>query len=160
MKYITLIRHAAAVQDSSFSDFDRPLRPKGLDKSELTARRLTDLGYKPDLILSSSAVRAFQTAEIYTRNSGCGIAACDIKQLESLYLPSPGDILDCLRAVHDEYSDVFLFSHNNGISWAAQELSGDRSILMPTGSAVRIELNIENWQKTVFGCGRRLDFLP
>ncbi|HAK44600.1 MAG TPA: phosphohistidine phosphatase [Spirochaeta sp.] len=160
MKYITLIRHAAAVHDSSYRDYDRPLRQKGIDKARLNTERLTSLGFQPDLIISSPAERALQTAEIFISESGCGLAPEDILQLESLYLPSPGDILECIQDIDERFSDVFLFSHNNGLSWAAQELSDDRSILMPTGAAVRIELNIDSWQDTAFGKGRRLDFLP
>ena len=160
MKYLTLVRHAAAVHDPSYKDFDRPLRKKGFEKARLLTERLTRLGLKPDLLVSSPALRAFQTAEIFAEDSGFGFSPDEIVRIESLYLPSPGDILDCLRNLDDKCSDVFLFSHNNGISWAAQQLCGDQSILMPTGAAVRIELNISSWGDTVFGCGRKLDFFP
>ena len=160
MKYITLVRHASAVHDSAYQDFDRPLRKKGFEKARFLTERLADEGINPDLIISSPARRALQTAEIFAEGALCGFNSDDIVKTGSLYLPSPGDILECLRGLDDRFSDVFLFSHNNGISWAAQQLSGDPGIIMPTGAAVRIELNINSWPDTVFGCGRKLYFFP
>ena len=126
---------------------------------------MNEKGYKPDLLISSPAVRALQTAEVYARTalaetSTGGISADDIILLKSLYLPSPGDILDCLNFVENRYFDVFIFSHNNGISRAAQQFCGDRSILMPTGSAVRIEFDAGAWAKIKFGSGVMVDFIP
>lgn len=160
MKFLTLIRHASAVHDESFRDFDRPLKPRGIEKFRSNVGILNSRGYTPDIIVSSPAVRALQTAEIYAEESGQTATLEDLISIDKLYLPSPGDILDCVRAIDDDYADLFLFSHNNGISWVAQEFSGDRSIIMPTGSVVRIELDIGSWSKAAFGCGRKLDFIP
>jgi len=160
LKFLTLIRHASAVHNESFRDFDRPLKPRGIEKIRSNSGILNSRGYAPDFIVSSPAVRALHTAEIYVEETIQTLTLEDIISIEKLYLPSPGDILDSVRLIDDHYSDLFLFSHNNGISWAAQEFSGDRSIIMPTGSVVRIELDIDSWSKAVFGCGRKLDFIP
>ncbi len=160
MKYLTLVRHASAVHDSSYRDIERPLREKGLGKVKFIAEQCNERGYRPDLLVSSPAARAFETAALYAEESGCGITRDSILLDENLYMPSPGDILDCARGLDNAFSDVFIFSHNNGISWAAQEFCGDRSILMPTGSVVRIQFNIDLWRDVIFGQGRKVDFLP
>ncbi|MDC7226083.1 MAG: histidine phosphatase family protein [Spirochaetales bacterium] len=160
MKYLTLVRHAAAVHDAAYRDYERPLRSKGIEKARLNAVRLPERGCCPDMIVSSPAVRAMQTAEIFAAESGCSPGAESILQAEELYLPSPGDILDCVRGLDNRYSDVFLFSHNNGISWAAQQFCNDTAILMPTGAVVRIEFSTDAWESLVFGDGKKIAFLP
>ena len=165
MMTLTLVRHASAVHDNSYKDFDRPLRPKGIEKMKRMAEILSKRGYRPDLLVSSPAKRALQTAEVYAASAFADAAfseaiSDEIMLVESLYLPSPEDILDCIRAVENKYTDVFLFSHNNGISWAAQKFCGDGSILMPTGSAVRIEFDAVSWDRIKFGNGVLVDFIP
>lgn len=162
---LTLVRHASAVHDNSYHDFDRPLRRKGIEKIRRNTEIMNDKGYRPDLLITSPAVRALQTAELYVETAlaaGCAVELTKdyIIQVKSLYLPSPRDILDCLGAVEDKFSDVFLFSHNFGISLAAQEFCRDRSILMPTGSAVRIEFDVASWSKIKFGSSVLIDFIP
>jgi phosphohistidine phosphatase len=165
MLTLTLIRHASAVHDNSFNDFNRPLRPKGIDKIQQVAGILNEKGYIPDLVFSSPAVRALQTAEIYAETAAAGhqsgrITAADIITVKSLYLPSSDDILDCLKSLENRFIDVFLFSHNNGISWAAQHFCGNRGLLMPTGSVVRIEFDTDAWSEIQFGTGALVDFIP
>ena len=160
MKFLTLVRHSSAVHDSSFRDFDRPLRQKGKDKITRNTKLIIEAGIKPDLFISSPALRAYQTAELFIKNLDIGFSEDDIIQDESLYLPSPGDILDTVRSIDNRFKEVFLFSHNNGISWAAQEFCGDRSIIMPTGCAVRILFNIDSWSDVLFGSGEKAAVFP
>lgn len=160
MKFLTLIRHGSAVNGSSFRDFDRPLTPGGVKKIRFNTGLLNLRGYAPDLIISSPAKRAVQSAQTCAGVLGSVYDIDNIVCINSLYLPTPGDLLDCIRAVEDRCTELFIFSHNNGISWAAQEFSGDSSIIMPAGSVVRTELNIDSWSKAVFGCGRLIDFIP
>lgn len=160
MKYLTLVRHAAAVHDSSFRDFDRPLRDKGIRKSISNSEIIVNDGIKPDLFVSSPAARALQTAELFTENSGIDLVKQSIITEKSLYLPSAADILDCVRKFDDDFNDVFLFSHNNGISWAAQQFCNDRSILMPTGCAVRISFDSVSWKDVDYGSGKTERIYP
>ena len=50
---IYLLRHAeAAWALPGQKDFDRPLSEKGYADAEVVADRASDMGYKPDLVLS------------------------------------------------------------------------------------------------------------
>ncbi len=160
MKFLTLFRHSSAVHDSSYRDFDRPLREKGVEKTRRTTELIIKAEVKPDFLISSPAARALETAELFASFSGYGFTPDSIQLDERLYLPSPGDILDCVRNLDDCYSDVFLFSHNNGISWAAQEFCNDPGIIMPTGAAVRISFNTDSWFDIIFGSGIKTGFFP
>lgn len=167
MKFLTLVRHAAAVHDSAFADFDRPLRPKGVEKAKSNSSAVLSAGIIPDLYISSPAARALQTAELFLKTSENELTLRDSEFKDTeiildkrLYLPSPGDVLDCVREIDDKFSDVFLFSHNNGISWAAQDFCNEAGIIMPTGCAVRIGFEIESWHDAAFGSGRKLEIFP
>jgi len=64
-----LLRHArAAWADPGKSDFDRTLDDDGFAEAEVIAEEAADQGYKPELILSSTAMRCRQTAEPFHRS--------------------------------------------------------------------------------------------
>ncbi|MDC7125226.1 MAG: histidine phosphatase family protein [Spirochaetales bacterium] len=157
--FITLIRHSSAVHDNSFDDFKRELSSKGIEKAKKNAQAVKEQGWVPDLIISSPADRAIQTAQIFLKPFEDKFNEEDIIQIKSLYLPTPDDILNCIRSIDDSYSDVFIFSHNNGISWAAQQLCNNQNIIMPTCSAVRIKFDKESWTNIDFGTGKKENFL-
>jgi len=64
---LVIVRHAIAVErgDPAYPwDDERPLTPEGIHKFRLAARGLSRLDIRPSRILSSSLLRARQTAEI------------------------------------------------------------------------------------------------
>jgi phosphohistidine phosphatase len=63
---IYLIRHGIAAERGEYSqDEERPLTPKGQEKTKKVAQRLLEIGINFDLILTSPLVRAQQTAAIF-----------------------------------------------------------------------------------------------
>ncbi|MBW4662999.1 MAG: phosphohistidine phosphatase SixA [Chroococcus sp. CMT-3BRIN-NPC107] len=61
-----LIRHGIAQErDSGLNDDDRTLTKIGQDKIKEVAKRLYNLGFRFDIILTSPLVRSHQTAEIF-----------------------------------------------------------------------------------------------
>jgi len=64
---VYLIRHGIAIDREDPDcppDGERPLTKKGIEKARLVMDGIRELGAKPDSILSSPLVRAWQTAEI------------------------------------------------------------------------------------------------
>jgi len=64
---VYLIRHGIAIdreEPDCPPDAERPLTKKGIEKARLVMAGLRELGAKPDVILSSPLVRAWQTAEL------------------------------------------------------------------------------------------------
>jgi phosphohistidine phosphatase len=63
VKRLTLMRHGDAQwKDPEVADFARPLNRRGNNEAEAIARRLSELQLIPDLIITSPARRAAQTA--------------------------------------------------------------------------------------------------
>ena len=68
MKTLFLIRHAkSSWDDTALSDKDRPLHDRGKRDAPKMGKRLARRDVKPDLILSSPAMRALTTAEIIAK---------------------------------------------------------------------------------------------
>lgn len=102
-------------------------------------RRLAARGIKPDLMISSSALRALTTAEYFAEATGYNNRLIQLK--DELYLASTKDWLKILSSLPDECRTVMVFGHNPGITELVQKLAGLDIANMPTCSVV--ELNFQ-----------------
>ncbi len=143
MKSIILMRHAKADPDSpSGRDFDRPLLDVGKAMAAETAARLVEAGVSIDCVLTSSALRTKQTAEIV---SEVVCPNAPFFTVDELYLAVPDAYITALRQYSDEeYQSVLLVGHNPGIaqlmcSWANRILH-----VSPSTVAV-FELHTDDW---------------
>ncbi len=67
MKTLYLVRHAKAVnRNKPIPDFDRRLNKRGRQDAAIMASRMPDLGPIPDVIISSPAPRALETATLFS----------------------------------------------------------------------------------------------
>lgn len=108
---VYLIRHGIAVDREAPNcppDTQRPLTPKGIKKSEAAARGLRGLDVKPDVVLTSPWLRAFQTAEIFCET--LEFPSKKIVRTDSLKGTSaPGDLLRELQTIKAKV--VLCFGH-------------------------------------------------
>lgn len=141
---ITLLRHAKSDWNSpTRDDFDRPLNARGKRDAPLMGEQLRKRGLRPQLILSSPALRAITTARLVAAE--LGYEAKSIVTDTNLYLASPATILDVLRAKGAACTDVMLVGHNPGLSELANRI-GDVSIdNIPTCGAFTVELHADSW---------------
>lgn len=124
MKTFYLIRHAKA-EEHSFSkdDFYRDLQKKGRERAERIAQKLKDT-LKIDektLVISSSANRAIQTAELFCEV--LGYPQESIHQTRDIYEAHFMDILKAINSVPEEYDTLLIFGHNPGLSNLTNYLS-------------------------------------
>jgi len=136
---IVLIRHGKSDWSEGTEDFDRPLNQRGFNDAPKVARALIKKGIQPDKIVTSSALRAYSTAEIMAKEFQCR----EIVAEPDLYLADSEVILDTVLSEMNEKLTILLFGHNPGISQAACQLLG-KEVQMPTCSAVMIELKKKN----------------
>lgn len=156
MKTLVLIRHAkSSWAEPLQADYDRPLNERGRTDAPAMGERLKKLGVKPDLIVSSTAKRAAQTAKRIAE--GVGYDEQKIQWVEKLYHASPATMEDVVMSLEDDVQTVFLISHNNGLTHYANSFSPQFfTDNVPTTGCVGCRADIQHWAdfpaatKTVF----------
>ena len=144
MRILTLVRHAKSSRDyPELSDFERPLNGRGRKEAPIVAARLRKAGIKPDLLLSSPALRAITTAHLFAEELNRHLD--EIQLNPHIYEASAWTLLHIVRSLPPEASEVMLFGHNPGLSHFARELADCPFDEMPTAAAVRIELSVKAW---------------
>jgi len=143
MKEIYLIRSAKAegfCKDSS--DFERALRKKGIKDIKTIGSYLTLQGISPDLILSSCALRAQETAvELSKRVSFRG----EKHFLQELYYAPCDEIISILKAQDSTCDSVFVIGHNPQLNELTNRLSSEVIKKIPSMGVVALSFNIEEW---------------
>ena len=108
-------------------------------------QRLAGHGLHPDLILSSPAVRARQTAERIAL--ALNYPAEDIRYETAVYLARPGEVLGVLASVNDGIDDLVLVGHNPGLTQLANMMLPDLAMQnLPTAGAVVIDADVTSWR--------------
>lgn len=157
MKYLYLIRHAKSSWDNpSQTDFERTLNERGEKDAPQMALLLKSKNIDPDYIISSPAVRAFTTAEIFAEHFEYPDSKifCDAR----IYEASTRDLAEVVQQISDEYETAFLFGHNPGISNFANLLSNKPIEDMPTCAIAGLALDVESWSKLERYCGKLIMF--
>ncbi|MBS1774880.1 MAG: histidine phosphatase family protein [Bacteroidetes bacterium] len=155
-KTLVLIRHAKSSWANPLqSDFDRSLNERGEKDAPLMGERLLKLNILPDLIISSTAKRAAQTAKKIAQALHYDIGK--IKWDDGLYHCIPQVLEETAIAQSDELQTVFIVAHNPGITDFVNELSDQFRIdNMPTCGVVATTIQAKSWaafhsaQKEVF----------
>ena len=150
MKTLLLLRHAkSSWEDPGLDDFDRPLNERGVKDAKLTGKFARRQMVKPDLVLSSPATRAKNTAELF-------VAAAGLKNTlaydERIYEASARRLLQLLSEFDDAYESVLLIGHNPGFEELFELLTGATK-KVPTASLTCIDLNIDKWAGPKSGKG-------
>jgi phosphohistidine phosphatase len=142
MKTLLVLRHAKSSWDhAQLTDFERPLNSRGKRDAPRMGKLLHDENLVPDLIISSSAIRALTTAEAVA--SSCEYDN-EIQYTRRLYHSDPDDFIEQLQAVDDKFERVLLVGHNPGMEELVEVLTGlwER---MPTAALAHLALPIDSW---------------
>lgn len=142
MLELQLLRHAkSSWDDEQVRDHDRELNARGLRSAPAVGRYLRDHDVCPDLVLSSTAKRAAQTAELCVQAAGCEAA---ILRLEDLYLAAPAELLANVRKHGGEAKTVLLVAHNPGLEQLATSFAKALTPF-PTAALARVSIDLEDW---------------
>ena len=145
MKHLLLVRHAKSDWGNpGLDDFDRPLNERGKKDAPEMAKRLHDRGVVIEHIIASPAKRAAKTAKAFAEEFG--IAKKDIDFKPELYLAAPSVFFDLVAALDKKSDQVALFSHNNGITDFANQLTNTRVDNIPTCGVFAIKAHCDNWK--------------
>lgn len=144
MKDLILVRHAkSSWKDPTLRDHDRPLNKRGKRDAPEMGERLLRRGCEPDLLVSSSAVRALETARTVAGKLGYPRGGIAVE--ERLYHASVAELLHVIRGVDDSVGILMLFGHNPGLTDLANHL-GPRGIFnMPTCAVLHLRFQADTW---------------
>lgn len=144
MKELILVRHAkSSWKDASVYDHERPLNKRGKRDAPEMGARLKRRGCEPDLIVSSSAVRALETAR--TIAGEIGYARKGIMVEDRLYGAGVTELLQVISGVDDSVDSLMLCAHNPGLTDLANHL-GPRDIFnLPTCAVLHLRFDTASW---------------
>ncbi|RLK48893.1 SixA phosphatase family protein [Microbacterium telephonicum] len=139
MRTLVLIRHAKSDWgDPGLADHDRPLNERGTRDAPAMARRLAESGIRPDVLLSSTAVRARTTAAAF--GDALGLSP---QLREDLYGAPARALLDAAAETGAE--TVVVVAHDPGMTVLAEQLSGGGIGHMPTGAVAVFRWDAADW---------------
>lgn len=136
------MRHAKSSWDNPNStDHDRVLNDRGLSDTPRMAGWLIEETIVPDTIISSTALRAKETAEILVSNFEDTV---DLKTEGSLYHSSPHTILSTAKEFPIGCEIGMIVAHNPGMGELASHFSKEWNNFPTAGIAV-IRFTIDDW---------------
>ncbi|MEG0760807.1 phosphohistidine phosphatase [Chryseobacterium piscicola] len=141
MKQLILVRHAKSDWPEETEDFERPLANKGVEDAILMSKYLKSNNISIDYMLSSPALRALNTCEIFSQTY-----QLTIETDEKLYNPQERNFESAIYTLDDAHGSVALFSHNNGISNFANSISED-IYHFPTCGVAGFQIECDSWSQ-------------
>jgi len=146
LKRIYLVRHAkSSWSNADLRDFDRPLNKRGKHDASFMAELIREKGIHPEIIVSSTAKRAFTTAEIFA--NGLDYQADKIIQDSNLYEAGVNDILKVISMINEDISNIMIFGHNPGLTDAANFITGSHIENISTSGVVSCISDMDRWNK-------------
>ena len=143
MKTVYLMRHGKSKQGPQYTtDFERLLAKRGKRDAERVGAFLVERDCLPDLMLSSPAERARDTA---LRCADAADYQGEVRFLDVLYFTGDETYLELLWGLEDTVGSVMFVGHNPTTESAIETLCGAYA-RMPTAAVARIDFAIERWK--------------
>lgn len=144
MKKIIVIRHGKSTWEMQVRDHDRVLTQRGIDDAHLIGAALKDAQINPDIIWSSTAARALQTATIVSEYIDYQLFKLKLKR--ELYTFDSSELLDVISTCDDSMDTLIIFSHNHGITDLVNLLGTTKFDNVPTAGVVAIDFKSKSWK--------------
>ena len=144
MKTLYVLRHAkSSWENNDLADFDRPLNDRGKSAAPFIGEVMKTNGFTPEIILSSPAVRARETARLVKESAGL---YAEIKHNERIYEARPQTLQNIAASIDDRFGSAMIVGHNPGMEGFVRLLTGKLEP-MPTAALAVIDLDISGWEQ-------------
>lgn len=144
MKTLYVVRHAKSSWKFDVIDHERPLNDRGLNDAPRVAAHVASCMPKPDLVMSSDAMRAKTTSFFFAK--AYNIPEEEIILDYSLYDFNGRDLVNVIRKCDDTVDCLMVFGHNNAMTNFVNTY-GDKMIdNVPTCGFTAITFDIHHWK--------------
>jgi phosphohistidine phosphatase len=143
MKRLMILRHGKSDWNAgASSDHARPLSRRGTGAAMTMGKLLTRLGEAPDLIVTSSAVRARETALLA---ADAGEWECETVEVDDLYGTSAADALRVASGTSDDVERLMLVGHQPTWGYLVRALTG-AAVEMKTATVAAVDMQMGSWR--------------
>ena len=146
-KTLILVRHGHAQNVVSEHDMHRKLTSKGEKQATEIALELNELNVRPDLIISSPANRADETADIISQN--LKHSKTTKLTVYNLYEADEQEYRDIIAQTPEHIDTLMVVGHNPTVSNLAASLSPIHAVPLRPGSVLVFKTAAATWS-TVF----------
>ncbi len=144
------MRHAkSSWENSDLADFNRPLNQRGLKAAPLVGETIRKNKFSVDLIVSSPAERAKQTAMLVKEAARM---QAEIRFDKRIYEANTQTLLEIVAGLNQKTKSVMLVGHNPGFENLVKVLTGEIES-MPTAALAVIDLKTDKWSDVKAGGG-------
>lgn len=151
MKTLRLLRHAKSDWSQAVDDQARPLSKRGLKARHAIAAHVE--GWPVDLVVSSAARRALDTAEPVVEVLGCPLLV-----EPRVYHADGAGLLELVRTLPANAVDVMIVGHNPALEELTELLCGS-SPRYRTASLASLALAVDIWPEVRPGVGTLVELV-
>ncbi|HHH10762.1 MAG TPA: hypothetical protein ENK23_01625 [Sorangium sp.] len=143
-RLLLLTRHAESGWDGApANDHDRTLTARGQRQADRLGARLLQQQLAPEVIISSTAVRADETAGRVRR----ALPTTPIVQrVQALYQGGMAALRDAVEPLPNHVGAIMVVGHNPAMSAVASRLAG-RPLSLHTATCVALRCAADSWQE-------------
>lgn len=157
MKTLYLVRHAkSSWSDTSLMDWQRPLNKRGKRDAPFMGKLIAEKGIRPNALVTSTAVRAYTTAEAFA--SAFGYDKESIVYDNDLYGASVMELMNIVNNLDDDWDVAMLFGHNMTYTDFANVYATPALDNVPTTGVVAIQFKVDLWEEVTRKNGQFLFF--
>lgn len=139
-----IVRHAKAEDRAIFmADHDRQLTSDGIMVAARVGHYLLEKTILPDVIISSTAPRAKDTAKVVAEQIGYDPAQIQLDEL--LFDGGPKAYLAALNALPDTTQTAMIVGHNPDVSYLAEFLTHQSIGSMSKGAVIAVTFDNLKW---------------
>lgn len=155
MKQLLVMRHAKSDWGADYdSDHERPLNGRGERSARVMGRVLSSRQLAPDLVVTSTAVRARTTAKLAI---DAGDWECEIRLEPDFYGTGARQVVD-IAAQSPEVGRLMVVGHQPTWSMVVRGLTGEYAD-MKTAAVAVVELPIDSWRELPAASGELSELL-
>ena len=150
MRSIIIFRHGKSDWDAIYDrDHDRPLSKRGLKASKKMGQYLNKIHQIPEIVISSSAIRAKNTAKLALEH---GNWSSKLVIETKIYGGTSKALLRIVYSIEDKYQSICIVGHEPTCS-SFISLCTYHSQRFTTASMAKINFKINSWREIEFGKG-------